>query len=326
MAKISVLLSFYNEGDEVINTVASVRDTARDRVDIVVVDDCSDDARDYEAELLTYNVRYHKNANRMGSSAGKQKATELCATPYFIILDAHCRMYTPNWVDILESEFQKPEAQKTVYCCGCWGFTEESGEKNPKKTKTYGSYFAYSSHSLFLSVWNTRNYGGVEAFDIPCILGANYACSKEWWDYIGGHKGLYLYGREEPFVSIKSKMAGGYVKCLPSLITGHKYRTEVKDRQYPCWKYEGMHNEMVIAYVCIPHLYPKLMRYWEKAFKRKPHSFLRAKEIFSKHIKEIESLRYDFQRKVVISFEQQEEFNTAFLKRLNKRPPRHRYE
>jgi hypothetical protein len=53
-------------------------------------------------------------------------------------------------------------------------------------------------------------------------------------------------------------MAGGHVKCFPKIVTGHKSRPG-NVQPYACFCYEIAHNEMVIAYICLPELYDKLM-------------------------------------------------------------------
>lgn len=46
--KLTVLIRFMNEGEEVAATVRDVRRTAGERVDILVVNDCSTDGYDYK--------------------------------------------------------------------------------------------------------------------------------------------------------------------------------------------------------------------------------------------------------------------------------------
>jgi len=68
--KLSVCMSFLNEGEEVGNTVRSIRETAGDSVDIIAVNDASTDSYDYEADLKGLNVHYFVNKRRIGSAAG----------------------------------------------------------------------------------------------------------------------------------------------------------------------------------------------------------------------------------------------------------------
>lgn len=308
--QITVIISFLNEGDELFRTIESVRATAGDRVDIVVVDDYSDDGRDYNAELQKYGVLYHRNPERKGSSIGKEIGVSLCKTPYFLLLDSHCRMYTSDWLDRLEAELRNPDAVKTLYCLACQPFDTEDGEQDMRKPITYGAHMTYKPSCVFSLTWNNKVISK-EPFDVPCILGANYVCSKEWWDYIGGHRGLRLYGREEQFVSYKSRMLGGYVKCIPSIVVGHRFR-KAGARPYKCTIDEGYHNEMVVAYICAPHLFPRLLRHWESRC-HKP-SFEKARATFFAHLEELEYIKSEISSKCVTSFDSQDEFNTRFLR------------
>lgn len=67
MNKLSVVMSFLNEKEEVRQTVSSIRNTVGNRVDIVVVNDASDLDYNYEKDLEGFNVRYYTNKNRVGA-------------------------------------------------------------------------------------------------------------------------------------------------------------------------------------------------------------------------------------------------------------------
>ena len=67
MNKLSVVMSFLNEKEEVRQTVSSIRNTVGNRVDIVVVNDASDLYYNYEKDLEGFNVRYYTNKNRVGA-------------------------------------------------------------------------------------------------------------------------------------------------------------------------------------------------------------------------------------------------------------------
>lgn len=311
MNKISVLLTFKNEREEVARTCKSIRDTAGDRVDIVVLNDDSDRDFDYRASLAPYNVKYYKSTTRLGSSLGKQFVVDKCETPYFLILDAHCRIYTENWVDILEKELDKGE--DTLYCCKVQYFSNEEDHKSPKHMTAYGGYWDYNIKSIFSCGWNLYNFGGEEAFDIPCILGANYACSKRWWDYIGGYKGLQLYGREETFISKKSLMCGGKVKCLPTIHTGHKTR-EGNRQPYTCCTYEIMHNEMVIAYLLMSEKFELLNKCWDSLYN--PLCMRDARNLFNEHIDELNAIRQELEEKIKITHEEVDSFNAEFQEKI----------
>lgn len=317
--KFSVLIPFLNEKEEVRKTVESVRETAGDRVDIVVVNDSSNDGYDYKTDLEGLNVRYYETKSRIGSSAGKQMCVDLCETPYFVILDAHCRFYTKNWLDLAIDLMENGEdADKSVYCCACWYFHNDTDHQSPLHMKAFGGYFDYNIKSIFSCGWNLNNFTlneNSKPFEIPCILGANYISSKQWWDKIGGYKGLKLYGREETFISLKSRMAGGYVKCFPAICTGHK--TRPNNRQpYACYCYEIAHNEMVVAYICTPHLFDKLLEAWKSLYSADPSIYTIAYDLFLSHQDELDRLRDEFNKIKVKEHKELDIFNAEFQRRI----------
>lgn len=109
----TVIITFLNEGDEVGLTCKSVRETCGDKVDIIVINDNSDDGYDYFNSLKQYNIRYYKNDERKGCTVCRHMAVNYCDTPYFIILDAHCRFYTHDWLNkaIAIMEIQQTRVQ-----------------------------------------------------------------------------------------------------------------------------------------------------------------------------------------------------------------------
>ena len=311
MAKFSVCISFLNEGQEVVETVKSVRLHSGDEVDIIVVDDCSTDGIDYASLLLPYNVLYHRTPERIGSSAGKHLAVELSKTPYFFILDAHCRIYTSNWLKIAEHELER--YPNTVFCCGVHYFDDINGHLSSKHMRAYGSYFDYNIASLLSAKWNLYDFSGAEySFEVPSILGANYICSRYWWDKIGGHRGLKLYGREEEYVAIKSREAGGHVRCISKILTGHKLRDIVP---YTAQLFEIYHNELIIAYVCIPEMFNTLVDVWQRlnnniAF-NKAYDYFMQDKLTNKAIKKEFDLIKQYDYSVV------EAFNKWFQGKIN---------
>lgn len=313
---VTVIMAFRNEGDEVSLTCKSARDTAGDRIDIICVDDCSDDGRDYESELSEYNVRYYRNIMRMGSSQGKETGVSLCKTPYFIILDAHCRFYTKDWLDIVErTVLSNPDT--TLYCCGCQYFYSEEDHQNPKHTIAYGAYFTHQQADLLRAKWNVKKLSE-EAFEIPVILGANYIGSKQWWQKINGHRGLILYGREEEYVSLKCWLMGGKCMVIPSVITGHKGRSPEHPAPFRCLASEAYRNEITVATICAPEILDKMMAYWDKV-RENSSAWDSAKKLYNSAALQINLLKQDFEKNKVMTFtEFDRKINYEFKKKIGK--------
>lgn len=60
--------------------------------------------------------------------------------------------------------------------------------------------------------------------DIPCVLGAAYACSKEYWLHLEGLKGLRSYGLDEQLISLKVWLDGGKCRLIKDVTFGHIFR------------------------------------------------------------------------------------------------------
>lgn len=306
----TVIITFKNEGDEVAKTCKSTRDTAGDKVDIIVLNDNSDDDFDYVTSIEPYNVKYIKTDERLGTSGGREKALKYCTTPYFIILDGHCRFETEDWYDKAIEVMEKNE--DCIYCCACRFFNDDE----IYKTTGYGAYYNYQVEKSKLNcVWNVKKISETE-FEIPCILGANYMCSMRWWNYIKGLQGLKLYGRDEPYISRKSIMMGGKVKCIPQITTLHKHR---KDGKFPykTTGYETLYNDFAMIYLLYPEIYPYIENFLNKIYNKTQINYI--KNLIKSNIPELISLMNYIQENKKFTFIDVDNYNNEFLKtKLNK--------
>jgi hypothetical protein len=95
---------------------------------------------------------------------------------------------------------------------------------------------ARPARNVLEAKWAPRRLARV--YEVPCILGASYGFSTAWFHRIRGLEGLRGWGTQEPFLSLKTWLAGGRCKILAHLEIGHKfrdrapYRTRVADLYY----------------------------------------------------------------------------------------------
>lgn len=257
---LTVVIPFLNEKDEVRNTVRSVRNTAGNRVDIIVINDCSDDGYDYCADLTRYHVTYIYNEYRIGAAASKEKGARLATTPYFILLDAHMRCYTLNWHDAIVRELQ--ENDRRILCCQTKAL--EKDDKNIVYTKnvvpTFAAYLIFDYDDYLPKVhWiEDRKLWKLRDGKVACVLGACYAASRRYWNLLKGLQGLMHYGCEEPYISLKAWMEGGGCKMLPEVKFGHIYRAVPP---YRIMSVQMLYNYFVISNT----LFPISLRCWADA-------------------------------------------------------------
>ncbi|MDR1339895.1 MAG: glycosyltransferase [Prevotellaceae bacterium] len=254
MNKLTTIIAFLNEGAEIERTVASIRETAGDNVDILLINDGSHDGMDYETVARKYNARYHVNSIRLGAGPAKNLGTELCETPYFILFDGHMRFYHNDWwnetVNALENN------DRAVYCLRCFPLDEQYQLMKKSSLGAYIQMFDTPEHKVLEPAWL---YGdekaGISSIQIPCVLGASYAASKRYWQYIAGYTGLRTCGCEEAYISLKTWLEGGTCILLKNLKVGHIFR---KEFPYSISSIDFMYNKLMMAETLLPIKYKNI--------------------------------------------------------------------
>jgi glycosyltransferase involved in cell wall biosynthesis len=220
------VIPFLNEGDEVANTVASIKATAVTDPCITLINDASTDGYDYKSVAEKYGCRYVHNAERLGVAESRNKGVRESQTPYFLLLDGHMRFYEHGWDERLVKLLD--ENPRSVLC----GQTKRLGkniadevvaQKNDKKV--FGAFMNMALQDGLGVKWNNIDIATYSnLIEVPCILGAAYACSKAYWERIHGLNCLIFYGLDEQLLSIKVWREGGRCLLVKDWEVGHLYR------------------------------------------------------------------------------------------------------
>lgn len=248
--EMTLVIPFMNEGEEVANTVRSARHFVGDDVDIIVVNDHSTDGYDYEKDLRGLNVRYVVNKFNIGAAASKEKGVQLTTTPYFILLDAHMRFYSNNWLPRYLEELKKND--RKILCCQTKWLSKENGILlENDNTQTWGAFLQFNTESVPPQIhWREYKKDSILGDNkIAAVLGATYGASKRYWNHIKGLQGLIHYGCEEAYLSLKVYMEGGTCNFLSDVIIGHIYR---KKPPYTFRYAETVYNKFFLIYTLFP--------------------------------------------------------------------------
>lgn len=278
MKELTCVMAFINEGEELKATLSSIRQTAGDSVDIVLVDDGSTDGVDYAAMAEQYAARYTRHEQRRGSAPSKHEGVLLAQTPYFLLLDGHMRFYEQEWPEKVVERIK--ENERCIYCCRCRGL------KSGDKAFTFGGWVNFDRKEIFAVKWLCRlsDSEGLNTVVVPCILGASYAGSVEYFKFLRGFEGLTGYGAEEEYLSIKSWMGGAGVRQIRDVVVGHRFNLSriVGGRpKFVTSGYEVLHNRMVIAATLLPAATAeRCMAYWNV---REPRYHLAAQQLVSEN-------------------------------------------
>ncbi|WP_303011998.1 glycosyltransferase family 2 protein [uncultured Bacteroides sp.] len=101
-AKLTVIIPFLNEKEEVRNTVKSLRESSDQCFKIILINDCSTDGYDYKKIAEDFETQYIEPSKRMGVAASRDEGVSKCNTDYFLFLDAHMRVFQRDWVEIID--------------------------------------------------------------------------------------------------------------------------------------------------------------------------------------------------------------------------------
>lgn len=83
--KLTVIIPFLNEDDEVYNTVKSIRDTSDNLLPIILINDASTDDYDYKSVAKEFNTQYVLHTERKGVAASCDESVDLSETKYFLL-------------------------------------------------------------------------------------------------------------------------------------------------------------------------------------------------------------------------------------------------
>lgn len=248
MQQLTVIMPHLNEGDEPLKTVASLyASCSPDEVSVIAIQDGPMNQPSPDFSRFP-GVQSLVNNCRIGVDACRDKGVQLARTPYILIIDAHMRFTQDDWLQRLLAALR--DNPRTLFCTRCLSLGWKD-EKQPDgstvpvwhdmdaPTAEYrGATILVSndfSDPIFLQrdgkpkvgmevlepKWLPREHTDIV---IPCVLGANYACSAQWWRYIRGVNGLMGWGSSEPFMSLKTWMAGGRCELLDDISIGHVFR------------------------------------------------------------------------------------------------------
>lgn len=286
MNELSVIIPFLNEGREIYETLSDIRRTVENRVNILLVDDCSDYNSDYAQWAKSFGASYIQNQQRMGVAESRNIGVENIQTEYFLIIDGHMRFYDNEWDKNLLSHIKQDE--RAIYCCKCRPL-DEKGNWIPNRP-SFGAYIGFDEQVL-LPQWIRQDVHPERTIvKIPCVLGASYAGKKSYWKYLKGLKGLLNFGYDETYLSLKVWLEGGTCYLLKDIEIGHKFRDMPP---YPLDQPRILFNKMLILETLFPE--DKREELYNRIRKESGWLFRDAQAVYLEHLEMIKDLRAYYQ-------------------------------
>lgn len=244
---ISIVMTVRNDQDEANRTIKSIRDTAGDRVEIVVIDDGSD----VPLVLDDQRVAFYRVHGRCGVGPARHLGATIASRPWLLIIDAHMR-FEAGWLEIAEARLK--EHDRTLFCGTCVGLDRGNMEMSRPNSVYSGAFIRFvgpdesTGKMQFLEAKWIRS-AVADNEEIPCVLGACYFIQRSFFFQIGGLRMLTGWGNDEEFLSLKTWLAGGSVRLLKPVRIGHQFRTATT---YTTKTAAILRNKLMIAATIFP--------------------------------------------------------------------------
>jgi glycosyltransferase involved in cell wall biosynthesis len=218
---ISVCITCLNDNDELEHTIQSIRDTAGDRPEIIVIDDASD----RPVTTKHKGIVRRRNPVRRGVAASRDLAVQIAKREHVLLTDSHMR-FEPGWYENILPRLH-PE---TAWCGTCLGLS--AANMDLKKVSGYyngANLVLYSpppkegeSATIFEGKWAPGNKK--DGADVPCFMGACYFIPRAAYIKVRGLGMLKQWGSDEPYLSSKLWLAGYEIKYAKDVRIGHMFR------------------------------------------------------------------------------------------------------
>jgi len=195
----------------------------------IIVNDCGDDS-----------VGDIKLSERLGVGGAIDAGVEKVKTKYFCILAADTIITKGHPRDMILGE-------KTLSCAINVGIVRRWGadillkvteDDLPPKSALRGKNYK----NIIEAQWRAK-----QSDKIPCVLGACYVINTDWYRHLRGFYGHKLWGTLEPYLSLKSWLAGG--DCRMTEVESDHIFGQAKNKVEPRYL---LYNKLFIAKTVLP--------------------------------------------------------------------------
>lgn len=292
MKSLSLVLTHVNDPD-LSNTLQSIRDTAGDKVELIVIDDLSGTPIEATCPNIKLADLLIKNKHRIGVGPSRHIGVSLATTPHVMFGDCHLR-FPPGWVE-KAMMFVEPHPE-TIWCATCVGLDKTHMQLASPAALYHGARINWfgadpndrSKRQVLEAVWNKKNGES----EIGAIMGGAYFCHREKFLQLAALKFLRIWGGDEQALSLAFWLSGGNCRLLPDLGIGHVFRGKGERSLWSCPMGPPTYNKLFVLHTMLPVDYSNELKQKLQSITN-PLEWKTAAEMMKKdwHIFEIERLR-----------------------------------
>lgn len=231
---LSVIITAYNEGKEVVRTIESVRASARADHEIILVDDGSTDGSCEGLEAL--GVRVIRHPQRVGVACSRDVGTKAAAGEVFAFLDAHQRV-GPGCLDRCA---ELAAINAAIACPPC----RPLGRRYPV---SYGSLFRLCPKRGFFSGEYRIRRPRQEVTRISGLRSPGYVIPRRTYERVGWISQLRGWGATDYSVALKAFFTDVDILHVNTNAIEHLFRKKIpyETNWQRVWR-----NHALIARVC----------------------------------------------------------------------------
>lgn len=251
--RITVVIAVLNEPYPSLHaTVKSIRDTAGDYAQVILVDDCS--SAPVQAPDKWCKVIHNKG--RMGCAASRHIGVMAAETDKILLTDAHMRFH-PDW---LPPTLGALECSDRLLICGqCVGIDRNNMDPSRSKKIYNGARFVVHNpeeeprYRVLTCKWaDSPDKRDKDRYQLSGVMGALYGFHKSWFVKIGGLHMLRGWGGDEEHLSLKTLRCGGEIRMVKGLRAAHVFRLPEDKVPYPLNAHDHWHNMLLLALTACP--------------------------------------------------------------------------
>lgn len=298
---LSIIIPYHNEGAEFISaTLLSIYKTIDVKeYEVIVIDDGS--TIPLEAPE---GVRLIRHSDNRGVGAAFDTGVSEALSENLFLMGADIRFENNAWASGMISEIKRYPNSLTCTSCVNLSIYDTCFETRRNLTVANGATILIHPvgdspkklNRTLEAQWLPRlKDRDIPSHEIPCILGAAYGVSKQWYQWIDGFSLHKHWGTLEPYISLKSWMFGGSCRTAPRIETGHIFRQNaIHDTPPPSKLYNKM---LVVALLFTDE--STMIRYQSDT-----RTVQQAREMFDMEKPNILAKRQEYKDKTVMTPEQ----------------------
>lgn len=236
-------------------TIQSLRDTATDNIDVVIVNDAGSPPY-FDQEYGALTIRVINNSHRVGVGPSRHIGLLHAKGDYVLICDSHMA-FQHGWQDKVMARLK--DRNKTLMCFTCLGLDSNHLDVNNPKSKYYGAtwnIFGKDNNAplrtqVMEAVWNKGELA--DDSELPCVMGGAYAAARDWFLQISSLNLLRYWGEDESVLSLRSWLFGGSVRIMTSVGIGHVFNLPHERQPFTVPPGYTLHNKLLVLYTLLPH-------------------------------------------------------------------------